>query len=60
MGKYSNIPSQKPYQSLQFTTQSETMSIPVTFILESPSPGRGIFYLFPQWNFYLRLSFNKN
>ena len=46
MGKYSDFPSQTPYmrRNLQFAPQSETTSMPVTFIWESPSPppyGRG-------------------
>ena len=40
MGKYGNFPSQNPkwVQNLQFTLLSETTSIPVTFIWESPPP----------------------
>ena len=47
MGKYSDFPSQTPYmrRNLQFAPQSETTSMLVTFIWESPSPpphGRGV------------------
>ena len=41
MGKYSDFPSQNPKwdQNLQFTLQSEMMSILVTFTWDSPPPG---------------------
>ena len=43
MRKYSDFPSQTPYmrRNLQFAPQSETTSMPVTFIWESPSAREG-------------------